>query len=156
MLTQVQSLPLFWQCIVILLIGVFWRTLQTWRWRNCSFESLNVTYFVLLHVAFSAHWDTAVCTKQWCTLHCYTYFTTGNCCEHFTITYFTNKESNWGRQEEPARDGCLLDHSTVNEQIRNQACCEDCRADPSWCNSACRQNPLIQQNCHNFWTNTVI
>ena len=102
-----------------------------------------------------------MCTKQLCTLKCCTYFTTGNCCEHFTKTYFTNKESNRGRQEEPARDGCLLDHSTVNEQIGKQGCCEGCRADPSQCNSTCRQNPILgihtagtdisEQNIHNFF-----
>ena len=30
------------------------------------------------------------------------------------------------------------------------------RVDPFWCNSTNRQNSLIQQSCHNFWSNDVI
>ena len=37
-----------------------------------------------------------------------------------------------------------------------QACCAVCRADPSQCNSTSRQNPPIQQNRCNLWTNTAI
>ena len=46
--------------------------------------------------------------------------------------------------------------SIVDPKRRKKPSSQTVGADPSQCNSTCRQNPPFYQNCCNFWTNIAI